>query len=70
MLSIKMLVPPYSQLKLHIEAQISSGVPALHKLFPHVEPSSFSDNSIFLAFQVIEEFYPGNKQYGFLPHYS
>ena len=46
MLSIKTLVPPYSQLKLHIEAQISSDVLVLFDQFVQ-EESSYCDDSVF-----------------------
>jgi hypothetical protein len=61
MLNTKKFVPRYFQLKLHIEAQISSGVPVPREHFPHVEPSACSDDSIFWAAQIIEEFYLGHK---------
>lgn len=41
MLSITMLVPPYWQLKLHIEAQISSGVVMACDQFLQIEPPIF-----------------------------
>lgn len=55
MLNTKTFAPRYFQLKLHIEAQISSGVPAPREQFPDVEPSSCSDNSVCLAVRIIEE---------------
>jgi len=68
MLHTQMFIPRYFQLKLHFEAQISSGVPELREQFSHVETSSLGDNSIFLAVQLIEEFYLGKKHYGFLSY--
>jgi len=70
MLNTQTFFPRYFQLKLHIDAQISSGVPAPHEQFPHVEPSSCGNDSIFLAVRMIEESYLGNKQYGFLLYCS
>ena len=70
MLHTKTFVLRYFQLNLHIEAQISSGVLILHGQLPHVEPCSAGDNSIFLAVQTIEQYGPGDKQYGFLSNCS
>jgi hypothetical protein len=49
MLSIKKLVPPYSQFKLHIEAQISSGVLMMGNRFTQTEFSYCDDVSILWA---------------------
>ena len=65
MLNSQSFIPRYFQLKLHIEAQITSDVPALRKQFSQVEISSGGDASIFLAVRMIEESYLGNKQYVF-----
>ncbi len=67
MLNTQTFIPRYFQLKLHIDAQISSGV---LEQFPHVESSACGDDSIFLAVRMIEESYLGNKQYGFLLYCS
>ena len=47
MLDTQTFVPRYFQLKLHIDAQIGSGVPASREPLSHVEFSSGSDASIF-----------------------
>jgi hypothetical protein len=49
MLSIKKLVPPYWRFKLHIEAQISSGVLMVGNQFTQVEFSYRDDVSVLLA---------------------
>ena len=70
MLNTKTFVPRTLQLKLHIEAQISSGVLVLREHFSQVERSSCGDDSIYFAAQIIEEFFRGNKRHGILPHCS
>lgn len=70
MLNTQTFIPRYFQLKLHANAQISSGAPEPPEQFTHVESSSCGDDSIFLAVQMIEESYLGNKQYGFLAYCS
>jgi hypothetical protein len=55
MLNTKTFAPRYFQLKLHIEAQISSGVPAAREEFPDADPSSCCENSVCLAVRIIEE---------------
>ncbi len=68
MLHTQMFIPLYFQLKLHIDAQIGSNVPASRKQLAHLETSSLGDNSIFLVAQIIEGFYLGKKHYGFLSY--
>jgi hypothetical protein len=46
MLDTQTFIPRYFQLNLHIDAQISSGVPASREQFSHVEYSSGSEASI------------------------
>jgi hypothetical protein len=49
MLDIKTFVPLYYQLKLHMEAQIGSGVRRLDDQFPQVESSYHDDDAILWA---------------------
>ena len=53
MLSIKTTVPPYLQLKLHIEAQISSDVLVLCDQFVQ-EESSNCDEFLYFGCRMIE----------------
>ncbi len=67
MLRIKKFIPRDTQLKLHIEVQISSRVLSSHEQFQQVKHTCCGDDSTFLTVGTIED-YRGNKQYGILRH--
>jgi len=66
MLDIKTFVPFCYQIKLHMEAQIGSGVRPLGAQVPQVESSYCGDDSIFGAELLIKKFLWRQERYGAL----